>query len=139
MTKYLGLDVGNARIGVAISDPNGTYSIPLTTIERRSIEEDIIAIKELATNYRIEDAIIVGIPISLKGSITIQTEITLNFCVKLSMLVDYQLVKWNESNTTIEAERLIKDSGKKPSKNRAIVDATAASIILQDYINHLKN
>lgn len=138
MTKYLGLDVGNARIGVAISDPNGSYSLPLTTIERKSIKDDISAIKELATRYKIENAIIVGIPISLQGSITIQTEITLNFCEQLSMLVDYQLIRWNESNTTIEAERLLRDSGKKPSKNRAIVDSTAAAIILQDYINHSK-
>ena len=139
MVKYLSLDVGEARIGVAISDPSGSYALPLMALDRKSIEEDVLAIENLAKNYQIEDTIIVGIPISLKGTITIQTENTLSFCNHLSNKLDYQLVTWNESNTTVEAERLLRNSGKKPSQNRKIVDATAAAIILQDYINHSKS
>jgi putative Holliday junction resolvase len=139
MVKYLGLDVGEARIGIAISDPSGSYALPLMALDRKSIEQDTLAIQSLAKSYQVENTIVVGVPISLKGSITIQTKIILDFCDHLSKALDYQFVTWNESNTTLEAERILRNSGKKPSRNRGTVDATAASIILQDYINHTKN
>lgn len=128
----LGLDVGEKRIGVALAE--GLLAIPLTVIDRRVEETDMELIMALVEEYRAE-RIVVGLPRLMNGDIGTQAEEVLSFSGALAEHVDIPVDTWDERLSTVTAERLLIDTGMKRKKRKGKIDAMAAAIILQAYLD----
>ncbi len=128
----LGLDVGEKRIGVALAE--GLLAIPLTVIDRRVEETDMELIMALVEEYRAE-RIVVGLPRLMNGNIGTQAEEILSFSGALAEHVDIPVDTWDERLSTVTAERLLIDTGMKRKKRKGKLDAMAAAIILQAYLD----
>lgn len=128
----LGLDVGEKRIGVALAE--GLLAIPLTVIDRRVEETDMELIMALVKEYRAE-RIVVGLPRLMNGNIGTQAEEILSFSGALAEHVDIPVDTWDERLSTVTAERLLIDAGMKRKKRKGKLDAMAAAIILQAYLD----
>ena len=131
----MALDVGDRRIGVALSDPSGMLASPLTTINRTlSVDEDITAILELARKQGAGE-IVVGIPKPLAGGSSPQTKATDRFYRALAAKSSVPVKRWDERLSTVEAERRLIEAGVEPSREKGRVDAAAAAVILQSYLD----
>jgi putative Holliday junction resolvase len=132
--RTLGLDVGERRIGVAISDPDGRLALPLRTHERRG--DDVGALIDLATR---EEArrIVVGLPLSLDGSHGQQAAVAEAFAERLRTRGEIEVVLWDERLSSREADHHLRASGVRGKAAKANRDAVAAAIILQSYLDSL--
>ena len=132
--RVLGLDVGERRIGVAVSDPTGTIVSPVAAIRRVSQEADIRTVTALAGEYDAE-AIVVGLPISLNGRLGPQARLVREFIRSLSKESPVPVHSHDERFSTVEAERLLREAGHAPSREKGLRDSAAASVILQAYLD----
>ncbi len=137
MGPIIGLDVGDRRIGVAISDPEGRLAFPVTIIERRGEPADEEAILELARQREVT-AIVVGIPRSLSGELGPQAEKVQAFVGSLARMALVPVVEWDERLSTVAAERAMREAGLKAGRRKARRDAVAAAFILQGYLDSLR-
>ena len=154
MARLLALDVGEARIGVAVCDATGFLASPYTTLHvSRNEEQTWAAIQRLIEETEAE-GVVVGLPISLDGQIHAQGQRVLSFAERLRSHLAIPLSLWDERLSTVEAERLLserKQSGEKRgarSQRRTgaqrtrrrqkgqEIDALAATVILQDYLDN---
>ncbi len=136
--RILGLDIGDKRIGVAVSDEMGWSAQAVKTINRRSAVEDVKQIKEIAEEYE-TDEIIVGLPVNMNGTLGPGVEKVNNF---ISLLKEHFVVPintWDERLSTVAAERNLIDAGLSRKKRKDVVDMLAASIILQGYLDYLRS
>ncbi|MBF8267934.1 MAG: Holliday junction resolvase YqgF [Dehalococcoidia bacterium] len=131
--RVLGLDVGERRIGVALSDPTGTIASPLAALQRGSLEADLRAVVRLVGEHGAE-AIVVGIPLSLSGRVGPQARLVRQFLQALSRELTVPVHAQDERFSTVEAERLLRESGQEPSRNRGLTDSASAAVILQSYL-----
>jgi putative holliday junction resolvase len=131
--RLLGLDVGEKRIGVALSE-EGILARPLSVIHRRSRTEDFAAIGELLQMHQIE-CVVVGLPTSAEGEIGSQARRIKRFARELARTVSAPLVFVDESYTTVDALDIMKTVGKTGRRQREQVDAVAAAVILEAYLN----
>jgi putative Holliday junction resolvase len=127
----LALDVGDARIGVAISDPLGIIASPLTIISRQNIEADIQQIVDIVKKQNVE-RIIIGLPFSMDGSLGFQAEKVRDFAGQLSQYTDVPLEYRDERLSTVAAKRILQETHKTTRETR--YDAAAAALILQSYL-----
>ncbi len=134
MVRTLALDVGDRRVGVAISDPLGLVARPLTVVTRRSRAEDYQAIAGLVVEYEAAQ-VVVGHPISLSGEVGAQAQRVERYAAGLAEHLPVPVVMWDERFSTAEAEDLLRESGKSPREYRDRVDAVAAAVILQSYLD----
>ena len=132
--RVLALDVGQKRIGVALSDPEQLLATPLTTIERKGQTTDFDQVLLLAKEHEVGE-IIVGLPFSLSGALGPEGQRASRFTKDLSTHASVPVVSVDERYSSVEAERLLRASGVEPSRNRARVDAAAAAVILQSYLD----
>jgi putative holliday junction resolvase len=130
--RSLGVDLGERRIGVSLSDASGVLASPLAVITHVSRDADIQAIVKLGQAHNVE-RVIVGYPRSLDGSVGPQARRVDRFLVALSQHLGMPVVPWDERYSTIEAERLVHDAGKRVRRTR--IDALAAAVILQSYLD----
>lgn len=130
----MGLDIGDKRIGVALSDPGEILASPLTIIERTDETEDIEKIVSLATKHQVSQ-IVVGLPLSLSGSIGEQAEKVHIFVNHLTRHTGIPVILRDERLTTVSAKRLLKDARTKKTKEKIRDDAFAAALILQGYLD----
>ena len=134
MGRALGLDVGDRRIGVALSDPTGVLATPLCAVLRRSGQDAVDALVSLAREHE-ATAIVVGMPVSLNGGIGPQAQAVIAFCEALGSACALPIHTVNEQYTSAEAERRLRAAGVQPSRERGRVDALAAAIILQEWLD----
>ena len=132
--RVLGIDHGERRIGAALSDALGIAASPLTVIEHTSDEGDADAVAALVRERGVE-AVVVGEPISLDGSIGPQAKRAAYFARLLSARLGIPVNMVDERLSTREAERRLIEGGKRRSKRREGVDAAAAAVILQAYLD----
>jgi putative Holliday junction resolvase len=132
MNPILALDLGRARIGVAISDELQLLAHPLETIPA-----DKQATARLAQIIREKkvDHVVVGIPRQMNGQIGVAATEALAFVEKLRAVLPCPVVTWDERLTTVAAHRALRDAGKKTRDTRAYVDQVAAQMILQGYLD----
>ena len=135
--RILALDVGEKRIGVALSDPTGLLATPLTTIERKGQDSDIDAALRLATEHEVGE-IVVGLPLSMSGRRGPQAGRVDAFVRALAERTDIPLKSVDERLSSVQAERMLRESGVEPSKNKARIDSAAAAIILQSYLDSMR-
>ena len=153
--RTLGLDIGDRKTGVAISDPEGILATPLTVIERGSREDVIADVIKLVERYRVE-CVVVGLPYSLNGHSTQQSKKVEAFIEKLqsviavsqspeygegeakqSHLTGVNIQIWDERLSTVVAEKLMAEAGTRKDKRKQHQDALAAAIILQGFLDSL--
>jgi putative Holliday junction resolvase len=132
--RCLGLDIGDRRIGVALSDPEGILASPLTIIERTEDSQALAAIIEIINKQDVGQ-VIVGLPRSLDGTLGGQAEKVREFAQKLAGQIKVPLEYRDERLTTVMAQRLKRASGGKKTRQKARYDAQAAALILQDYLD----
>jgi putative Holliday junction resolvase len=132
--RNMGLDIGDKRIGVALSDPEDILASPLTTIIRNEDSSAVEKIKEIADANEV-NCIVIGLPYSLSGEKSSQTTTTLNFIDKLKSAITIEIITEDERFSTSVAQRLLSQQGKKKKKNKGDIDAAAAAYILQGYLD----
>jgi putative holliday junction resolvase len=137
--RSLGLDIGDRRIGVALSDPLGILASPLQVFEHRDDAADIQTILQLVKLNQVE-MVIVGLPQSMNGTIGQQAEKVKSFTEKLTDQSPVPVEFRDERLTTVSAKQLMEAAGtKKPARGKKIeYDAAAAAIILQSYLNEAR-
>ncbi len=133
----MALDVGDRRIGVAVSDPSCTLASPLTVVERRSRRRDVEAIARLVAEERVT-RLVVGLPLDSRGNRGEQASKTIAYARRLAAALPIPVVLWDERLSTGDAEGLLRDAGRPPGYRRVRIDAAAAAVILQDYLDALQ-
>jgi putative Holliday junction resolvase len=132
----MGLDYGEKRIGVAVSDEAAMISQPLAVVVRKSRQKDLEALNELVKKY-CPERIVIGYPVRLDGTEGIQCQKVSRFADILASHLHLPVVRWDETFSTKEAEEILMHSHMKREKRKEVVDKLAASIILQDYLKSL--
>jgi putative holliday junction resolvase len=135
--RALGLDIGERRIGVAISDPTGTLARPLTIIVRGSRREDFVALAGLVVEHG-AGLVVAGRPLSLDGSTGPQARRVERYVHALGAHVGAPVVFHDERYSTVAAHDILRETGKRGSRtpaNHRHVDAVAAAVILQSYLD----
>ena len=130
----MGLDIGDKRIGVALSDPEGILASPLTIINRRDERVDFEAIVNIISQHQVEQ-IVIGLPCSMDGTLGKQAEKVKSFTRKLCSHTEVPVEFRDERLTTVSAERLMRSAGRKKTRKKASDDAIAAALILQGYLD----
>jgi putative Holliday junction resolvase len=132
--RYLGLDVGNRRIGVAVSDELGLTAQPVLTLERkRNTRDDLRSLARLCRRYGVA-GIVVGNPVHLSGELSPQAAKTQAFAGELGELTGLPIHLWDERLTTREAHRILYEAGHERQTHRRVVDQVAATLILQEFL-----
>lgn len=132
--RFLCLDVGNKRIGVAVSDELGLTAQPVMTLERRrSRREDLRSLGRLARRYGVV-GIVVGNPLYESGDLSPQAAKTQAFAAELGELTGLPIHLWDERLTSREAHEILYRSGHKRQEHRAVVDQIAAVLILTSFL-----
>jgi putative Holliday junction resolvase len=137
MHRYMALDVGDRRIGVALSDPLQILASPLQTIARTSDEDALLEITRLVEKYQVEK-LIVGMPYSLDGTIGPQAEKVLLFKDRIVAQLNIEVVLQDERLSSVTADQKLKETRKKSARLREKIDAAAAAVILQSYLDEFK-
>ncbi len=132
--RYLGLDIGNRRIGVAVSDELGLTAQPVLTLERRSSRrEDLRSLARLCRRFGVA-GIVVGDPVHLSGEASPQAEKNRKFAEELRELTGLPIHFWDERLTTHEAHRILYEAGQARQTHHKVVDQVAAVLILQSFL-----
>jgi putative Holliday junction resolvase len=131
--RFLGLDMGERRIGVAISDELGTIASPCAMVPRGP--GDVAAIGALAEKYGAVQ-LVAGLPIGLSGREGPQAAEVRAYTDAIAEDLGLPLVYWDERLSTLIAERSLIASGTRRQKRKEQVDAVAAAVILQGYLDH---
>lgn len=134
MGRYLGIDYGEKRVGIAISDPTHIIAQPFTVIENRSRKYLIEELKKIVDLQNVSK-IVLGLPITMKGGDSRKTREVRKFAKMLSEKLNLEVLLEDESMTSWQAEQSLRQMGKKPSRHKSKIDQLAAQIILQDFIN----
>ncbi|MGQ9682741.1 MAG: Holliday junction resolvase RuvX [Anaerolineae bacterium] len=131
--RLLALDIGERRVGVAVSDPLGLWARPLTVIARRSREQDYRAIAALVQEHAV-DRVLVGHPLELDGTSGPQARRVERYAAGLAQYLSVPITLWDERLSTAEAERMLHDAGESSRQYRDRLDAVAAAVILDSYL-----
>ena len=137
MTKIMAIDYGDARTGVAISDlmcsiVGSTYVVP-----SRNTEKAIVDIVKLCKDNMVGQ-IVVGLPRNMDGTEGARAELCRQFADRLGQAAGLEVVMWDERRTTVEAHNILSQHNYHGKKRKDTVDAVAASLILEGYLNFKK-
>lgn len=132
--RIIGIDYGEKRIGVAVSDPLRIIAQGLPTIENRSLRASVRQICNILDAYQVA-MIVIGLPLTLKGEVSAMAARSQRFGEMLQSTAEVPVTHVDERFTSVVAERTLRDLGKSPSRNRAKVDEVAATLILQNYLD----
>jgi putative Holliday junction resolvase len=133
--RFLALDIGSRRIGVAVSDELGLTAQPVLTLERRSSRrEDLRSLARLCRRFGVV-GIVVGNPVHLSGEPSPRAAKTQAFAVELGELTGLPIHLWDERLTTHEAHQILYQAGHERQTHRKVVDQVAATLILQSFLD----
>jgi len=133
--RYLGLDIGSRRIGVAVSDELGLTAQPVLTLaRRRSRREDLRSLARLCRRFGVV-GIVVGNPVHLSGETSPQAVKNQVFAAELGALTGLPIHLWDERLTSHEAHTILYEAGHARQKHRKVVDQVAATLILQSFLD----
>ena len=141
--KYMGLDVGDKTIGIALSDPLLITAQGLKTLQRTNIRKDTGELIGIMDENHV-NRVVIGVPKNLNGTNSIQTDKVYQFKEKLENKLkstgkkDIELVFWDERYTTVIAENVLIQADLSRQKRKEVIDKMAAMVILQSYLDSLK-
>ena len=136
MKPVLGVDLGEKRTGVALSDDLRMLAHPLETIASASLKTVAQRLQKIVAERQV-NCVVVGLPRQMNGALGLAAKNAQRFVEKLRSLVSCEVVTWDERLSTVAAERALRDAGKKTRETRGIRDQVAAQIILQSYLDRL--
>ena len=128
------MDLGERRIGLAVSDPAGKLTLPAGHIQRTKLAEDVRRVLNAAGERKVE-GLVVGIPYSRNGETGSQAKRALVFVKALRKQTALPVHETDERFTSVEAEALMREAGHQPSRERAAVDEAAAVLILKRFLD----
>ena len=135
--RILSLDVGDKRIGVAVSDELGITAQGIGVIENTGNGKDIESIRKFVDDYNV-NKVVIGLPKNMNGTLGPRGEVTKKFGAKLEKLIDIPIVYWDERLTTVIAEKTLIEADISRKKRKGVVDKLAAVLILQNYLDFQK-
>lgn len=130
----MGLDVGERRVGVAVSDELGAIATPLATVQRG--RRDLAEIEALIREWTVSQ-LVIGLPTGLSGREGPQAALVRSFAAKLEAAIDagVEVIYWDERLTTAIAERSLIEAGTSRARRKEQIDAVAAAVLLQSYLD----
>ncbi|MEQ8174568.1 MAG: Holliday junction resolvase RuvX [Syntrophomonadaceae bacterium] len=132
--RLMGLDVGDRRIGIALSDPLGFTAQGHSTLERKSNDQVLETIGLLCDEYEV-GTIVVGLPLNMNGSIGPRAQLVEEWAEQLSARLGREIVFWDERLTTVSAQRTLLEADLSRKKRKGLVDKIAAVYILQGFLD----
>lgn len=135
--RIIGLDYGTKTVGVAVSDALMITAQPLETIERKSankLRQTLARIESIIEEYQAE-RIVLGYPKNMNNTIGERAEATEQFKEDLERRTGLEVILWDERLSTVEAERILMDTGVRRENRKQYVDKMAATVILQNYLD----
>jgi putative Holliday junction resolvase len=132
--RYLGIDLGRARIGLALADDILRSARPLKAVRHRNLEADLAEIGEVAREYEVTQAV-VGLPLHMDGTEGESARMARAFAPRLSSALGVPVDLFDERLSTFEAEERLRERGVSARDMKALVDAEAAAVILQGWLD----
>ncbi len=136
--RIMAIDYGDAHTGIAISDPTGLLAGYTTVINAHRPEAVIQQIAQLAKEYGVEE-LVLGHPVNMDGTLGPRSEKAHAMKTLLESAIPLPVILWDERRTTIDAHNILFNSGKNAKQRKKVVDAVAASLILEGYLTYRKN
>lgn len=134
--RILGIDYGDKRIGIGVSDPLGITAQPVAVIGKRAtFEEDIQEINQIIKQYEGVEEIVVGLPKTMRGELGVQAQKVQAFIDALKAKFKIRITPWDERFSSVVAERAMISAGLSREKRKKVIDKSAASLILQSYLD----
>jgi putative Holliday junction resolvase len=134
----MGLDVGDRRVGVAVSDERGLTAQPVLTLHRSNRKDDLRSLGRILRKHGCTE-IVVGNPLYMSGDLSPQAMKAQAFAEMLRQEFGLPVVLWDERLTTTEAHRLLHEAGRAGSEHKKVVDQVAAVLILQGFLDSRAN
>ena len=138
MPRILGIDFGDVRIGIAISDANAFLAGEAFTLREPNFERAVDALAALVADHGIVE-IVLGYPKNMDGTVGVRGEKSELLAALLRERTNCPVVLWDERRTSVDAHRILRESGKKTKSHKGTVDAVAATLILQGYLDSRTN
>ena len=136
MKRIMGIDYGDARTGIAISDLLCSIVGSTTVIHSRRPEKTLVEIQRLVGEYEV-GKIVMGLPRNMDGSEGPRAQLCREFAQQVSLATGLEVALWDERRTTVEAHNILSDHNYHGKKRKNTVDAVAASLILEGYLAFL--
>ena len=134
LSRILGLDYGERRIGIALSDPLGIIAKPFTVIDRKITTDYISQLSDIILKNQVT-AVVVGLPLTLMGKKSKQTEIVLSFINQLKEILSIPVIAIDERLSSVAAKKSLQKQAIKTGHNKGRIDETAAAIFLQEHLD----
>lgn len=132
--RILGIDYGDARVGVAVSDLLGLTAQGVKTIKNTGVKRLLSELLEVINEYKPEK-IVIGLPKNMDGSEGFRAEATYEFAEKLKTIYDGEIVFWDERLSSVGAARYLNETNTRGKKRKNVLDTVAACIILEGYLS----
>jgi putative Holliday junction resolvase len=136
MSRYLGVDYGKVRVGIAISDETESMATPLEVLPIKPFRKFIGAMKRIIRDNEVS-CIVVGIPRNMDGSYGLSADAARDFASRLRETLTVPIEAFDERLTTVQAAKSLREAGKNTKKQKDQIDSAAAQIILQTYLDYL--
>ncbi|MBN1269662.1 MAG: Holliday junction resolvase RuvX [Kiritimatiellae bacterium] len=134
MARILGIDLGDKRVGVALSDPTGIIAMPHSVIPHTGANQVILAVVDLCREQSV-GKVVVGLPLNMDGSSGPAAQKAQAFAAKLRERLAIPVEVWDERLSTRTAEQALIEGGTRRERRKALVDKVAAQVILQHYLD----
>jgi putative Holliday junction resolvase len=132
--RVLGIDPGARRIGLALSDPEGRFALPLEAVQARGVEQTVQRLAAEAIRLSAE-RLVVGLPLRMDGSEGESARLARKLGERLHAATGLPVVLWDERLTTRAAERALAEAGTRGARRKQAVDSVAAALLLQSYLD----
>ncbi len=136
--KIMAVDYGDARTGLAACDRTEFLASPIGVIQEYNFENTVKKVSYAVEEYAVQ-MVVVGHPLNMDGTAGERAEKCALFAEKLKALVDVPVVLWDERSTTVSAHQVLNETNTRGKKRKEVVDAVAATIILESYLNYRRN
>lgn len=136
MARFLGIDYGDVRIGVALSDPTALIASPLAFIQNDKIDSVLLKLRSLVDEYQIT-CIVIGLPKNMNGTLGERSQKTMGFAEACRQAVPTQIELWDERLTSVQANKVLLQADVSRKKRKKVIDSMAAQLLLQSYLDSL--
>lgn len=136
--RILGIDYGDARVGVAVSDPMGWTAQGIGTVKNHGLDRLVGDINKIIFEYSPEK-IVVGLPKNMDGTLGFRADATHEFTEKLREIYTGEIILWDERLTTVGASRFLNETNTRGKNRKNVIDTVSACLILEGYLNSEKN
>ena len=135
--RIMGIDYGDRRIGVAVTDLLGITAQGVATVQNRGAEKVKIEFEKLLKEYNPEK-IVLGLPKNMDGTLGFRAEATYEFADLLKELTDKEIIFWDERLTTVSAAHILNETNTRGKDRKKVIDTVSACIILENYMNSVR-